>query len=213
MNTTMTPEERRRREALLADEQRFDALLEAALRVPVERSAAGQGASAPRPRPRWPAFAAIAASMVLAAALWFGLQGRTPTDVSPLGPEIIAHILHEPASLAVSASTVPAQEFDEVLRRGRAGLAQPVGRVSYAKLCPFRGEMVAHFVVQGEKGPVTVMLLPHEEVAGPTPIDEDGFIGTIVPVEGGGSAAIVGTPDEDIQIIQDRLQQAVRWRL
>jgi hypothetical protein len=213
MKTTMTPEERRRREALLADERRFDALLQAALRVPVDASAGGQPQAAPRPRPRWPAFAAVAASMLLAAGLWLGLQGRPATDVSPLGAEIVAHILHEPASLAVTASTVPAQEFDEVLRRGRAGLTQPVGSVSYAKLCPFRGEMVAHFVVQGEKGPVTVMLLPHEEVNGPTPIDEEGFVGTIVPMEGGGSAAIVGTPDEDIEIIRDRLQQAVRWRL
>jgi hypothetical protein len=213
MKTTMTPEERRRREALLADEQRFDALLQAALQVPVEVSAGGQAAIAPRPRPRWPAFAALAASMVLAAALWFGLQGRTPADVSPLGAEIIAHILHEPAALVVTAGTVPAAEFDEVLRRGRAGLAQPVGAVSYAKLCPFRGELVAHFVVQGEKGPVTVMLLPHENVTEPTAIDEAGFVGTIVPLEGGGSAAIVGTPDENIQIIRDRLQQAVRWRL
>jgi hypothetical protein len=213
MKTTMTPEERRRRQALLADEDRFDALLAAALRVPLEERAAGQSPAAPRRRPRWPAFAALAASMVLAAALWLGLQGPAPTDLSPLGSEIVAHILHEPASLAVTAGTVPAHEFDEVLRRGHAGLAQPVGPVSYAKLCPFRGEQVAHFVVPGDKGPVTVMLLPHVDVAGPTPIEEEGFVGTIVPMEGGGSAAIVGTPDEDIQIIRDRLQQAVRWRL
>ena len=213
MKTTLSPEERRRREALLSDERRFDALLEAALRVPVEVSAGGQAAAAPRPRPRWPAFAAVAASVALAAALWFGRQGRTPTDVAPLGAEIIAHILHEPAALAVTAGTVPAPEFDTVLRRGRAVLAEPLGPVSYAKLCPFRGEMVAHFVVPGEKGPVTVMLLPHENVAGPTPIDEEGFTGTIVPLEGGGSAAIVGTPDEDLDMIRDRLLQAVRWRL
>ena len=213
MTTTMTPEERRRREALLADARRFDALLEAALRVPVEASAGGQVPAAPRARTRWPAFAAVAASMVLAAALWLGLQGRTPTDGAPWGAEIIAHILHEPAALAVTAGTVPAPEFDTVLRRGRAVLAEPLGPVSYAKLCPFRGEMVAHFVVPGERGPVTVMLLPHENVAGPTPIDEEGFTGTLVPLEGGGSAAIVGTPDEDLDMIRDRLLQAVRWRL
>jgi len=213
MKTPMTPEERRRRAALLADDHRFDALLEAALRVPAEAGPGGESAPSPRRRPRWPALAAIAASMVLVAGLWLGLQGRAPTDVSPLGAEIIAHILHEPAALTVAAGTVPAREFDEVLRRGRAGLTQPVGPVTYARLCPFRGEQVAHFVVPGEKGPVTVMLLPHENVAEPTPIAEEGFTGTIVPLAEGGSIAIVGTPDEDIDIIRDRLQQAVRWRL
>jgi hypothetical protein len=36
---------------------------------------------------------------------------------------------------------------------------------------------------------------------------------TFVPLDERGSIAIVGTPDEDIEIIRDRLQQAVRWRL
>lgn len=210
MRTRLTPEERQARAAIVADEARFEALLEAAFRVKAPAAASGM-----RPRrARWPTVLALAASLVLAAGAWFGLRTELPQhDVSPLAPEVIAHIRHEPASLVVTASTVSREEFENVLRGGRATLAAPVGRVSYAKLCPFRGRMVAHFVVQGERGPVTVMLLPDEDVAAPTPIDEDGFMGTLVPVEGGGSVAIVGEPDEPMESIRDRLLQAVRWSI
>lgn len=206
----LTEEERRRREAIVADDAQFDALLETAFRVPVPPAAP------PRRRSggHWPALAAIAATLVLAAGAWFGLHTAGPgSNVSRLAPEIIAHIHHEPAALVVSARTVPDAEFGAVLSRGGATLHGPVGQVSYAKLCPFRGQTVAHFVVQGERGPVTVMLLPDEDISAAATIDEDGFKGTIVPIDGGGSMAVVGQPDEDLEVIRDRLLQAVRWRL
>jgi len=209
MTTKLTPEERRRREAIAADDARFDALLESALRIDVP------GARGARPPGRrWPAAVAIAATLVLAAGAWLGLRTEAPVySVSPLAPDIIAHIHHEPKALVVTARTLPQAELDGVLRRGRASLAGPVGQVSYAKLCPFRGQMVAHFVVQGEQGPVTVMLLPDEHLTEATPIDQSGFKGTIVPIEGGGSIAIVGQPEEELEDIRDRLLRAVRWNL
>lgn len=210
MKTKLTPQERKAREAIVADDAKFDALLAAAFRVEAPAAAAG----ARKRRARWPAMLALAASVLLAAGAWFGLRTELPRhEVTPLAPEIIAHIRHEPAALVVTASTVSREEFDGVLRGGRATLAGPVGQVSYAKLCPFRGRTVAHFVVQGEHGPVTVMLLPEEDVAAPMPIDEGGFVGTLVPVEGGGSVAIVGEPDEPLEAIRDRLLQAVRWSI
>lgn len=210
MKTKLTPAERQARAAIAADDARFDALLEAAFKV----KAPAVGVGTPPRRARWPAMVALAASLVLAAGAWFGLRTElSRQDVSPLAPEIIAHIRHEPAALVVTASTVSREAFEGVLRGGRAALAGPVGQVSYAKLCPFRGRMVAHFVVQGEHGPVTVMLLPEEDVAAPTAIEEDGFMGTLVPVEGGGSVAIVGEPDEPLEEIRDRLLQAVRWSI
>jgi hypothetical protein len=206
MNTKPTAGERRRREEIVHDERQFEAMLSDAFRIgsPAARST----------RSRWPAVAAIAATLVLAAGAWLGLRTEPRSyDSSPLPTEVIAHIHHEPRALATSARTVPEDEFDGVLRRGGASLAAPVGQVTYAKLCPFRGRMVAHFVVQGERGPVTVLLLPDEHVTAALPIDEDGFKGTVVPLESGGSFAIVGQPDEDLEVIRARLAKAVRWSL
>lgn len=206
MSMRSTPEERRRREQIVADEEQFEALLAAALRAapPVR----------PRRRVRWRPVAAVAATLLVAAGAWLGLRMQVPTAPdSVLGAEVIAHIHHEPHALAVTADRAPEADIERVLRRAGARFAQPVERVSYARLCPFRGRLVAHFVVQGERGPVTVLLLPEEHLTRPTPVRNEEFSGTLVPLEGGGSIAIVGQPDEDLQEIRDRFAEAVRWQL
>ena len=81
-----------------------------------------------------------------------------------------------PSPVVPPEAAVPQAELETVLREAGANLGPMRPMVRYAKLCPFRGEMVAHFVVQGASGPVTVLLLPDEEVERPLPVDEDGFI-------------------------------------
>jgi hypothetical protein len=201
----LTPEEQARRAAIVADAGRFEALLEDALRV-----------EPPMPRGRrGPALLplAAAAALVLAASAWLGLRIQDPNVAGSLGEELVAHILHEPQALVVAAESVPQARVDAVLQRAGATLKRPVGLVTYAILCPFRGRMVAHFVVQGERSPVTVMLLPDEHVATAMPVREGDFIGTVMPIQGGGSVAIVGQPDEDLAQIRDRVVEAVRWKL
>ena len=156
---------------------------------------------------RWVQFGA-AAALVIATALWLGVRGP-----SELPAAVMAHVHHEPASLVRTERAVPAPQIDEVLRQASAELTRPVGLVTYVKLCPFRGHMVAHFVVQGEEGPVTVLLLPEENVVRTTPVRDEGFVGTLVPLEIGGSIAIVGEPRESLDAIRDRLVSAVRWKL
>jgi hypothetical protein len=201
----LTPEERARRAAIVADERSFEALLEAALRVDPPRPRVRRGPA------RLPL--AAAAALVLAAAAWIGLRIQAPNEAGSLGAELVAHIVHEPQSLATTAESAPPARVDAVLQRAGATLRRPVGLVSYVTLCPFRGRMVAHFVVQGERSPVTVMLLPDEHVATTTPVREGDFVGTVVPIQGGGSVAIIGQPDENLEEIRDRLVEAVQWKI
>lgn len=195
------------------DEARFEALLARALEVdvpPAPQRAAPAAAPARRSRlPRWAGLAAGAAGVGLLVLLQF----RPPAPTGSLPGDVVAHIHHEPGALARTGAAVSSGRFDEVMRAAGVAMAPPVGTVSYVKLCPFRGEMVAHFVLQGRAGPITVLLLPDEEVAEPVPVDEDGFRGTIAPLAVGGSIAIVGEPGEDLKEIQTRIADAVRWRL
>ena len=200
----MDSQERDEREALARDEDAFEALLGKAARVPRK----------PAPRPhaapgtsRW-VQAAAAVVLVVATGLWVSL--RAP---STLPVEVAAHVRHEPGALVRTDQAVPNALMDEVLRQASVELVRPVGLVSYVKLCPFRGKMVAHFVVQGEKGPVTVLLLPDEDVVTTIPIREEGIVGTLVPLEIGGSIAVVGDPGESLDVIRDRLVSAVRWQI
>jgi hypothetical protein len=86
-------------------------------------------------------------------------------------------------------------------------LSQAAGIVSYANSCSFRGYVVPHLVIQTGSGPVTVMVLVHENVAKSVPFDEQGYRGVIVPVPGHGSLAVLTrAPNKDSHSIG---QQAI----
>jgi hypothetical protein len=195
-------------------EERFEALLARALEVDVPDAPARQP-DAPRPQlrrsalPRW---AGLAAGVILVLGVVF-MQLRPPGGTGSLPRDVIAHIRHEPAALVRTTEAVSPEAIERVMLAAGVTLAPTGATMSYVKLCPFRGEMVAHFVLQGAAGPVTVLLLPNEEVTSPMPVDEDGIQGTIAPLPDGGSIAIVGEPGESIEEIQNRVADAVRWRL
>jgi hypothetical protein len=71
-------------------------------------------------------------------------------------------------------------------------------------------------VVQTPSGPVTVMVLVHESASRATQFDEQGYRGTIVPMPGHGSIAVLmqdsgGTPARDFQGIAAQVRAAVVW--
>ena len=198
-----------------SDEQ-FEDLLARALRIDLPEAAPSSEPRRPRPALRW---AALAAGIMIALGVSVRmLQNIGYIGTGDLGHDVVAHIHHEPAAIRTPfmepGLAVPEEELTTVLREAGANLGPMRPMVRYAKLCPFRGDVVAHFVVQGASGPVTVLLLPDEDVEQPLRVDEDGFIGTIVPLPIGGSIAVVGNQGEDaLEQIQREVAAAVRWRL
>ena len=89
-----------------------------------------------------------------------------------------------------------------------------LGLLSYAQSCLVRGEWIPHLVVQGERGPIMLLLLPHERVTEPVPLElpEEGFSGVIVPL-GEGSVAVMGEEGEPLELIRERLAAAVEWSI
>jgi hypothetical protein len=162
-------------------------------------------------KPRW-IWGALAATVILGVGFVVNMLRNTAfLSTGDIAQDVVVHFHHEPRALDSSAA-VSQEEIQGVLKAAGATMSQ-VGTVSYVKLCPFRGEMVAHFVVQGTAGPVTVLLLPDEHVAGPVSFNEDGVVGTIVNLESGGSIAVVGGREEQVEDIKNRVAAAVKWRL
>jgi len=195
-----------------SDDARFEDLLERALRIDVTPS--GTVKRQPRGYRAWTRMA-LAAAVVLAVGLTFSkLQDAAYFGSEDLASDVMAHIRHEPAALASTREPVSPAAMDKVLQSAGARVTPLSSPVTYIKLCPFRGHMVAHMAVQGPNGPVTVLLLPDETIDAPMPIEDDGFVGTIVPLGAmGGSFAIVGEYAGDLQSIKDQVADAVRWRL
>lgn len=121
-----------------------------------------------------------------------------PEEAEAIGPD--RSLIHD-ASLVTDAA-------DGAGVKLKAELAG----VSYAHTCLFRGERVVHLVVQGEHGPVTILLLPHIHVDQTVPVDEQGFHGVIVP-QGQGSIAIVTNNATPIEPMEQELAGKVSWTL
>jgi len=72
---------------------------------------------------------------------------------------------------------------------------------------------VPHLVVQTPSGPVTVMVLVHEAAGVPAQFDEQGYRGTIVPMPGHGSIAVLMRDPgaADLERIAAQVRDAIAW--
>lgn len=193
---------------------KFESRLERALRVDIPATkvlpfARKRGNAAPAQR-RW---MAIAASVLLGAAIVGGVWLALPQ--SSLAAAVVAHMAGEPEAWRRTDIAVPTPELEHVLQDSKLRLKSDAGVVSYASSCTFRGHHVPHLVVQTPSGPVTVMVLVHESVRRPTPFDDQGYRGTIVPVPGHGSIAVLmrdaGIDAGEIERIAARVDNSIVW--
>ena len=149
---------------------------------------------------------AIASSLLLAlgAVLTIGLLSQ-PVSTEQL---VVQHIrneldhLHEQGDLRLEQVNAVLEPFDSELDAG-------LGTVHYAGACKIRREPGAHLVISGERGPVTILLMPEEGVRDRMPIRDERFSGVVIPT-GNGSMAIVGEVDERLDVIEQRIARSLR---
>jgi hypothetical protein len=194
----------------------FESRLERALRVPVPAGGnvlplrEKEARKSTRPF-RWMAIAAsvMLGPIVVASAIWLALPQ------SSLAADVVAHMAGEPQAWHLTDVPVPQSDLDAVLRDSKIRLATEPGIVSYASSCTFRGHQVPHLVVQTRNGPVTVMVLVHEPLSRPKTFDEQGYRGTIVPMPGHGSIAVLMREPEassaDIKSIAAQVSRTIVW--
>ena len=151
----------------------------------------------------------LAASVALVAVFVLN-RGEERLPGTSLAEQVIAHLDHEPASLVVTNVPVAEARFSAVARPALVEVDRDIGLVTYAASCIINGREVPHLVVQGENGPVTILLLPHESVTTAIPLHGATVEGLILPV-GNGSVAIIGNRGESIDRWRERVTTTVHW--
>jgi len=154
---------------------------------------------------------AVAATVVLAAVVGVRMSGIGVTYDS-LADEVLAHLDHEPAALLPSTTPVSSERLASVVPANVARMDPSAGLITYAQSCEINGNSVPHLVIQGEYGPITILLMPEETVAGAMPIDGDNVHGVILPV-GDGSVAIIGAREEKLDQVEKSVLESVRWSI
>ena len=156
-----------------------------------------------------PAWFAAAASFAVVAIVAVQIFGTAP-QYDSLSDEIVAHLDHEAGALRVTDEPVSENRLERVVPANIANLDHSGGLITYAQSCRINGKLVPHLVIQGQNGPVTVLLMPDEHIDAAEHLEGKGINGVLIPV-GDGSIAIIGEKDENIEDIQKSLVDSVTW--
>jgi hypothetical protein len=158
---------------------------------------------------RWAMAASVLLAVVVAGALWLSVPRHS------LAADVVTHMAGEPDAWRRTEVPVPSPALRDVLRDSHLRLATSAGMVSYASSCEFRGHRVPHLVIQTASGPVTVMVLVHEQAVKPVRFDEGGYRGVIVPVTGHGSLAVLtrdsAADSKAIEQVATRVLDSIVW--
>ncbi len=157
-----------------------------------------------------PTWFAMAATVLL--AVFFGVRFAADDGVvyESLADEILAHVSHEPSALRVTDIAVSDDHLHEVIPAHIAEMDESAGLITFAESCPINGRNVPHLVIQGEHGPITIILMPNEKISSAIALNDGNRHGVILPV-GDGSIAIVAGLDEALDEVQKKVLQSVVW--
>lgn len=161
---------------------------------------------------RMPIWMAIAASFALAALIGVQLVSNQADDGLSLANEILAHLDHEPGAFRETVNPVADARFSRVVNPDIGTMDRSVGLITYAQSCVINGKTVPHLVLQGENGPITLLLMPDEMVDMARTFTGQGVNGVIIP-HGSGSIAIIGENEQAIGEIEQRVRDSVEWSI
>jgi len=157
-----------------------------------------------------PTWFAMAATILLAVFFGVRFAGDDGVVYGSLADEILAHVSNEPSALQVTDVAVSDDHLHQVIPANVAAMDANVGFITFAASCPINGHDVPHLVMQGQHGPITVILMPDEKISSAIALDDEHRHGVILPV-GDGSIAIVGGLDERLDEVQKQVLQSVVW--
>jgi hypothetical protein len=156
-----------------------------------------------------PIWLGLAASIVIVAVI--AIRQLVPVAQYPsLEAEILAHLDHEPHAMTVTAEAEAGWRVDNVIGP-YAEMDRTAGLITYARTCVIDGHSVPHLVLQGENGPVTLILLPDEKIDAARPIEGESVSGVILPV-GNGSIAIISERDQPLDAIEQKVILSMQWK-
>ena len=158
------------------------------------------------PKPAW---FALAASVLLAAIIGFRMTA-VEESYGTLKEQVLAHVDNELGALRVSSVPVSDNRLARTVPDNIATMNHDAGLITYAQSCTINGRSVPHLVIQGEHGPITILLMPDEKVSRAITLDGVNIQGIILPV-GGGSIAIIGDREEQLDRVKQNVVDAVTW--
>lgn len=150
---------------------------------------------------------ALAASLLVLISL-VGIWWWQP-DTIAMPQKIIAYIENEPLSFKTDGE-VSSEELRRMFKMIGAELTGEVGKASFCKVLTFEGHMSAQLVLIGTRGPVNVLFILDSQINERQSFRSNKLEGILLPAVWG-NIAIVGAPEEPLEKVANRLNEAIRW--
>jgi Protein of unknown function (DUF3379) len=157
--------------------------------------------------------ASIMAGVMISAILGYRVY-TTRQYVTGLEQAVLQHIKEEPQFLVTGPAPVPAARFQQVVAAFGGEVVRSVGSVEHAEICALRhnSEPIAHTVIKGEHGSVTVIYRHGNRVRDEVTFNEGHYHGMLIPA-GHGNLAVVGAPGEPLSPLVQKLKSSIIWKL
>ena len=139
------------------------------------------------------------------------------TEVDPMADMVFKHIYSE-LDFLESDTPVGLAQVNQVMSDAIGSVFSETKdmenfAINFTKDCWVdfdNGVRGVHMVMQGNNGPVTVMVIPNSPVPREMAINDDHFYGVITP-SSGGNIVVVGEKDEPVQQYSTLLASNISW--
>lgn len=158
-------------------------------------------------RRAWRAWA-LAASLLVAVALGFGLwEGqRKANEYARLA---IEHVAMEPQSLATMRNPDP-EAFRAVVEKLGGSVKDLPGKIRYIRLCPFEDGFGWHVVFETPEGLATLFLVPGRKPQKVQTASVDGWSAAVHPMSRGYYAVVTASSNATSRFLQ-MLRDCIVW--
>lgn len=169
--------------------------------------------------PGWRRYMLVAASLFVAVAVSLSivLPDRPSAQDLALHDNLVSHLYREAPRYSGDNTTVSWERVEQVITEsgGKIHDNQMIRsqHLKFANDCNFGSAVSgAHIVIQGEKGPVSVIFLRASPVRKAMQISDDRFAGRIIPFDKG-NLAIAGEKDESLDRWENLATQTFEWSI
>lgn len=162
--------------------------------------------------PLW-GLSAVAASLLVVSfslTLWLGPVGVEEIGGNDVVAHILDHVEEDPELMTAFKVPDSQQDLQKLFLAVGASLNEPIDQMSYAGECVLKGQKGLHVVIQDRQGPVTIIVLPGQQLDSMVAFEASGYQGELVPVKGG-VVAIVGNNLDHLAHAHMRFFKAVKF--
>ena len=149
---------------------------------------------------------ALAASVFftfLVAALVMYLKQPEPIS------QFVINELKKKPEVFIAKEDLPTKEVQNLFASLNTKIDGDLGSVRFMKTCPTPGGTGARMVLMTDKGPVTILYMPHAEIKQQVDFELAHHKGRVIAMEKG-AAAIIGDSIEQLGYVQDKVQKSIK---